>query len=213
MLYRSSTIAVVGALVLLAGCARKEESAAPEPEPMAEVEEMEVEVAPPVAVAQLMPKIGMDVTGTVTFTETDAGVEVVADVARVEPGPHGLHLHEIGDCTAEDFTSAGGHFNPTDAPHGAPTDLERHAGDFGNIEIGEDGTGQLKLVTDMLTVADGPDTVVGRAVILHESADDLVSQPTGAAGGRIACGVVMLEGGEMMEMVEEMPVGEEGEGD
>ena len=151
------------------------------------------------AIAALMPRADTEVSGTVTFTETAEGVLVVADIARVSPGLHGIHLHEIGDCSADDFKSTGGHFNPTDAPHGAPTDEVRHAGDFGNIEIGEDGAGRLELTTDMLTVADGPNTVVGRAIILHEGADDLESQPTGAAGGRIACGVVFLEGEEMME--------------
>ena len=200
MLNRAMMMTIGGIAVLVAGCAPKQQAAAPEPEATPEVEVVE-EAEPLMAVAALQPAADVDVSGTVTFTETADGVEVVADIARVSPGPHGLHLHELGDCSAADFTSAGGHFNPTDAPHGAPTDEVRHAGDFGNIEIGEDGTGQLKLFTDMLTVSDSPDSVVGRAVILHEKADDLVSQPTGAAGGRIACGVVMLAGADVVEEI------------
>ena len=190
---------VLSILALLPACGSKEEAPAPAaaPEPVVE------EAGPLAAVAVLKPRADSEASGTITFTETAGGVEVVADIARVSPGLHGIHLHAVGDCSAEDFTSTGGHFNPTDAPHGGPTDSVRHAGDFGNVEIGEDGAGRLKLVTDMLTVADGPNTVVGRAVILHEGEDDLESQPTGAAGGRLACGVVRLAGEEWVEEVEE----------
>lgn len=144
-----------------------------------------------VAIATLQPRAESEVSGFVTFTGTYGGVEIVAEIAGASPGLHGIHLHEVGDCSAPDFTSAGGHFNPTDAPHGGPTDADRHAGDFGNIEIGEDGTGRLELASDMLTVDEGDRTVIGRAVILHEGEDDLVSQPSGAAGARLACGVVV----------------------
>jgi Cu-Zn family superoxide dismutase len=188
---------VLSGLVLLPACGPKEEAPAPAPEVVVE------EAVALAAVAVLKPRADNDASGTITFTEVDGGVEVVADIARVSPGLHGIHLHEMGDCSAEDFTSTGGHFNPTDAPHGGPNDAVRHAGDFGNIEVGADGTGRLRLITDMLTVADGPNTVVGRAVILHEGEDDLESQPTGAAGGRLACGVVRLAGEEWVEEVEE----------
>ena len=200
-------ILVLFVVLVLGACGAKEEATAPEEAAAPEPEVME-EAAPTVAVAVLQPRADSEVSGTVTFTETADGVLVTADIARISPGKHGLHLHELGDCSAEDFTSTGGHFNPTDAPHGAPTDEARHAGDFGNIEIGEDGAGRLELTTTMLTVADGPNTVLGRSVILHEGEDDLVSQPTGAAGGRIGCGIVMLEG-EAMEETAEPGEGEE----
>jgi Cu-Zn family superoxide dismutase len=160
-------------------------------------EEMPAEPMPAAtASATLQGRAGSDVSGEVTFTEVEGGVQIVAHVSGLtNAGPHGFHLHEVGDCSAEDFTSAGGHFNPTGVPHGAPTDAEHHAGDFGNIEVGEDGTGHLELVSHMLTVSPGPNSVVGKAVILHEQADDLESQPTGAAGGRVACGVVQAAGG------------------
>ena len=204
---RSRALILVLSIAVFAGaCGSKEEAAAPEattetaPEPALEVTET-VESAP-TAVAVLQPREDSEVSGSVTFTETAEGVRVVADIARISPGMHGLHLHELGDCSSDDFTSTRGHFNPTDAPHGAPTDDMRHAGDFGNIEIGEDGAGRLELTTTMLTVSDGPNTVLGRAVILHEGEDDLVSQPTGAAGGRIGCGVVTMDGMEMEEAAE-----------
>ncbi len=185
-------------LVLLVGviaCGPKAEAPPPEAssEPVAQVVEV-VEVAQE-AIAVLMPRAGAEVSGTVTFTQTGEGVVVVAKIAGVSPGLHGFHLHEKGDCSAPDFTSTGGHFNPTGDPHGGPDDTIRHAGDFGNILVEEDGTGRLELLTSMLTVdPDAENTVIGRAVILHEGEDDLESQPTGAAGARLACGTVVMAG-------------------
>lgn len=178
-------LCVVAVAVFAVACAKQEEAPAPEP-----VAQEPAAPEPLVAVAQLQPRADLSFTGSVTFTQVGDTVSIAAHVEGVTPGKHGIHLHELGDCSAEDFTSTGGHFNPTDAPHGAPSDRVRHAGDFGNIEVGEDGVGHLELTSDMITVADGPNSVVGRAVILHEVEDDLESQPTGAAGGRIACGVV-----------------------
>ncbi len=198
-------------LVLLVGviaCGPKAEAPPPEAssEPVAQVVEV-VEVAQE-AIAVLMPRAGTEVSGTVTFTQTGEGVVVVAKIAGVSPGLHGFHLHEKGDCSAPDFTSTGGHFNPTGDPHGGPDDVIRHAGDFGNILVEEDGTGRLELLTSMLTVDPAAEnTVIGRAVILHEGEDDLESQPTGAAGARLACGTVVMAGLEevpgMVHMEEE----------
>jgi Cu-Zn family superoxide dismutase len=179
--------------VIAVGCGAKQEPAA---ETQAATTEPAPEPSPMVAVAELEAREGLGITGRVTFTEPAPGEPVMVS-ARVEGGTegrHGFHVHEVGDCSAEDFTSAGGHFNPTGVPHGGPDDMERHGGDLGNIAIGADGTGELQLTSDMLTVADGPSSVVGRAVILHEGEDDLVSQPTGAAGSRLACGVIRRDG-------------------
>jgi len=203
-------MSMLSVVVVTGACGSKQEAAAPEPAPAPELEVVE-EAAPAVAVAILQPRADSELSGMVSITETADGVLVTAEIAGIAPGMHGLHLHELGDCSSDDFKSSGGHFNPTDAPHGAPTDEMRHAGDFGNIEIGEDGAGRLELSTAMLTVADGPYTVVGRGVILHEGEDDLESQPTGAAGGRIGCGVVMLEG-EVLEEIVEPIEGSEGDG-
>ena len=171
------------ALVLVTACGGREEIAPAEPvEPQAP--------RGPVASTQLSPRAGESSTGQVRFLETEDGATIVATVEGAAPGLHGLHLHESGDCGGADFTSAGGHFNPTVVPHGGPGDAIRHAGDFGNIEVGEDGTGRLELDTEMLTVSSGPSSVVGHAVILHELEDDLLSQPSGAVGSRLACGVV-----------------------
>jgi Cu-Zn family superoxide dismutase len=129
------------------------------------------------------------VSGTVHFTSEAAGVHVVADVKGVKPGQHGFHLHEKGDCSSPDYKSAGGHFNPANAAHACDPTNPRHAGDFGNITVGADGTGHLDITTTALSF-DGPNSVAGKAVILHTGVDDCKTQPTGNAGDRLACGVV-----------------------
>jgi len=182
-------VVLVVTLVAVVGCGGGQE-VAPAAEP--EASPMVVEEAPPTASATLMAREGGTVAGEVTFTEIDSGVVIVAHITGAPPGTHGFHIHDVGDCSSADFKSAGGHFNPTDMPHGAPADMERHAGDLGNIEVGEDGTAHHEAASSMITVSAGPNSVVGRGVILHEGADDLVSQPTGAAGARLACGVVEL---------------------
>jgi Cu-Zn family superoxide dismutase len=141
--------------------------------------------------ATIEPRSGSNVKGWATFTDrSTGGVAVVVHIENAPPGTHGLHVHDKGDCSAPDASSAGGHFNPGGMPHAAPTEAHRHAGDLGNITIEANGTGHLEIVSDLLTVKAGPNSVVGRAVIFHEKADDLQTQPTGNAGGRLGCGVV-----------------------
>jgi Cu-Zn family superoxide dismutase len=147
--------------------------------------------AGPQARATIEPKSGSNVRGWATFTErSTGGVAVVVHIENAPPGVHGLHLHEKGDCSAPDASSAGGHFNPGGMPHAGPSDTMRHAGDFGNITIEANGTGHLELVSDLLTVRPGPNSVVGKAVVFHEKVDDLKTQPSGNAGARLGCGVV-----------------------
>ena len=142
------------------------------------------------AKAAIESKGGSKVTGRAVFTEVPGGTKVEAWIENATPGTHGLHIHEKGDCSAPDAASAGGHFNSAGNPHAGPTDKARHNGDFGNVEVGADGKGHLEMTTDMLTVAPGPNSVVGKAIVFHEKADDLKSQPSGNAGGRFGCGVI-----------------------
>jgi Cu-Zn family superoxide dismutase len=145
----------------------------------------------PEAKATIESKSGSHVTGKAVFTQLPSGaVRVEVWIEGAPPGTHGLHIHEKGDCSAPDGTSAGGHFNPAGNPHAGPSAPAHHNGDLGNIEIGADGKGHLEITTNMLSVKPGPNSVVGRSIIFHEKADDLKTQPTGAAGGRLGCGVI-----------------------
>ena len=146
---------------------------------------------PPVtkAIAVLHPTQGNNVHGTVTFTRLASRVRVVADITGLTPGLHGFHVHEFGDCSAPDATSAGGHFNPMSQPHAGPDTNMRHVGDMGNITADASGRARVDIILPLITF-EGPNSVLGRAVIVHAKADDLKTQPTGDAGGRLACGVI-----------------------
>ena len=149
----------------------------------------DAKMAPSKAVAVLHPTEGNSVSGTITFTREGNAVKVIADLTGLKPGTHGFHIHEFGDCSAKDGASAGGHFNPASMPHGAPADKQRHAGDLGNIEAGQDGKAHLEIADSVLKL-DGAGSILGRGVIVHAAPDDLKTQPTGNAGGRQACGVI-----------------------
>lgn len=141
------------------------------------------------AIAVLVAGGASGVSGSVTFTQQADGVRVQADVRGLTPGQHGFHVHEKGDLSKADLTSAGGHFNPGSHSHGAPGAAERHVGDLGNLDASADGRATVDFVDSQLQLA-GPHSIIGRAVIVHEKVDDLKSQPTGNAGGRVAGGVI-----------------------
>ncbi len=146
--------------------------------------------APKQAQAELAPASKSKVKGTATFVEANGGVEVTISVEGLTPGDHGWHVHEKGDCSAPDAKSAGDHFNPENHKHGAPDAAEHHAGDFGNLTAGKDGKATKTFTMKGVTVTDGPSSVVGRALIVHDKQDDLKTQPSGNAGARVACGVI-----------------------
>jgi Cu-Zn family superoxide dismutase len=143
------------------------------------------------AMAELSPASGSTVHGTVHFHETSKGIRVMAKISGLTPGEHGFHIHEKGDCSTPDATSAGGHFNPTGAKHGGPNAADRHAGDFGNVTADASGNAKFDMVDSHISF-DGPNSIIGRGVIVHEKADDLTSQPAGNAGKRVACGNIQL---------------------
>ncbi|MEZ4452529.1 MAG: superoxide dismutase family protein [Nannocystaceae bacterium] len=151
------------------------------------------------AVAEMAPLMGSGVEGTVRFTYGGEGeFRLDVDLVGLTPGLHGLHIHEFGDCSADDGTSAGGHFNPDAHMHGAADDGERHAGDLGNIDAADDGKASLSrtLDTAYFSLGGGKYDVRGRAVIVHAMADDF-GQPLGNAGGRVACGVIQAATGDV----------------
>lgn len=141
------------------------------------------------AVARLMPTSGSQIHGTVAFTPVNGGLRIVTRVEGLPPGDHGFHIHEFGDCTTPDGTSAGGHFNPQGAPHAGPDAEARHVGDLGNLTADTEGVATYDRV-DGAVQLHGPHGIIGRGVIVHAGADDLTSQPTGGAGARLACGVI-----------------------
>lgn len=143
------------------------------------------------AEATISPTEGNDVRGTVNFrAETDA-IRIVGQLTGLEEGKHGLHVHEKGDCSAPDASTAGGHFAPDADPHGAPSAEvgQHHVGDLGNVEVDEEGTATFD-VSDPEMSLSGENSVVGRALIVHAGADDFESQPSGDAGDRVGCGVI-----------------------
>lgn len=135
----------------------------------------------------VQPKSGSSLSGKATLTETPEGVDVKLALEGLPPGEHGAHVHEKGDCSAADGSSAGGHFNPASNPHALPTGTPRHLGDLGNVTISPDGKGTLDIVAPGANLKDGdPNSFLGKAIIVHEKQDD-GGQPTGNAGGRIGC--------------------------
>ncbi len=141
------------------------------------------------AVCVLHPTQGKNVSGIVTFTQVDNGIQVEADIDGLTPGQHGFHVHEYGDCSAPDGTSTGGHFNPDHKNHGAPTDAERHVGDLGNVTADSTGHAHLSMIDNVISFS-GPHSIIGRGIIVHAGEDDLKTQPTGNAGARVACGTI-----------------------
>jgi len=142
------------------------------------------------AVAVLHPTAGNKVSGTITFTEVADGVQVQAEITGLTPGNHGFHVHEFGDCSAADASSAGAHFNPTHESHGGPDAAERHVGDMGNVQADASGKAKLEYVDHQISLTNDQRSVIGRSVIVHAKADDLKSQPAGDSGARVACGVI-----------------------
>src|SRR5204863_4447927 len=122
------------------------------------------------AMAELNPASGSNVRGTVHFYETKQGVRVVATVSGLTPGKHGFHIHDKGDCSDPEAKNAGGHFNPANMKHGGPNDAERHAGDFGNITADASGNATYKAVDSHVSF-DGPNSIIGRGVIVHANED------------------------------------------
>jgi|SRR5690625_4827577 len=142
---------------------------------------------------EMIDTAGVDV-GIATITEKSDGVHITVVAHHLQPGLHGFHIHEKGACETPDFTSAGGHFNPFHKKHGFDHPNGPHAGDLQNIRVNDDGTIETTVVNHLVTLKKGEKNSLfsdeGTTLIIHERADDYVSQPAGDAGDRIVCGVI-----------------------
>lgn len=171
------------------------ESAAPNPEETRDMAAPAPDAGPDAAHAELMPTEGSEVRGSLTFRRIEGGVRLTGIVSGLEAGgTHGFHIHEFGDCSAPDATSAGGHWSPQSHQHGRRSHGEFHAGDMDNLQADEGGNATIDYVLEGLEIGTDSDMdVVGKSVIVHKGTDDYVTQPTGDAGARAACGVVELQ--------------------
>ena len=134
-------------------------------------------------------KSGTNTQGTAKFKQVGSKVQMDLNVYKLTPGIHAVHIHEKGDCSATDASSAGGHWNPTSDMHGRWGNEEHHMGDIGNLVADKDGTARLIFSTDKwcLGCADPNKNIIGKAVVIHADKDDFKTQPTGNAGGRVGC--------------------------
>ncbi|MFT5216095.1 MAG: Cu-Zn family superoxide dismutase [Glaciecola sp.] len=139
-------------------------------------------------------KSGSTAKGNVVFRQRSNTVSMTAVFSGLEEGEHAVHLHEKSDCSSDDGSSAGGHWNPTAQPHGEWGDeAGYHKGDIGNFTVNANGTGTITFVTDEWCIGCGDDTknIIGKSVIVHQGTDDFKSQPSGAAGSRVSCGGII----------------------
>lgn len=143
----------------------------------------------------LQPKSGSTAKGTVTFMEENGVVSMMAMLEGLEEGIHAIHIHEKADCSSPDGKSTGGHWNPTFTDHGkwGAEDGKYHKGDIGNFMADAEGNGKISMSTDEWCIGckDPKKDIIGKAIIVHAGEDDYVTQPTGAAGGRVSCGGII----------------------
>jgi superoxide dismutase, Cu-Zn family len=181
--------------LLMAACSREQPTGAPrEPDPAtaAPAEKTAEPAAAAEAVAQIAPTQGNTVTGSLALAQSPQGVHITGTVQGLKPDAEfGFHVHEKGDCTAPDGSSAGGHFNPTQAQHGNPTSATHHAGDMLNIKSDAQGIAQVDVTAAGTSLhGDSGTDVLGKAIVIHEGPDDYTTQPSGNSGKRVACGVI-----------------------
>ncbi len=145
----------------------------------------------PQASAELRPTSGNSTAGHVRFAQWGDRVRVTGEVRGLKPNAeHGFHVHERGDCSSPDATSAGGHFNPTGAPHGRHSSGAQHAGDMPRLRANASGVATFSFETGAMRVGSGATDIVGKGLIVHRDPDDYTTQPTGNSGPRLACAVI-----------------------
>ena len=148
------------------------------------------------AVAIMTATEGNSAHGVIAFTEgSEGGVDISAEISGLEPGVHAFHVHVYGDCTAANATSAGTHFNFAGSALNPPADIDRITGNLGELQADEAGSATLSVNIPMANLQ-GPYSIIGRSVIIHEHGNDHDHPPIGAAGGRVACGVIGIDSAE-----------------
>jgi Cu-Zn family superoxide dismutase len=175
-------------LAVCAACSHKE-TTSQTPPPVATSDPTSVAANIGTAQALMKPGKNQKTKGIVHFTQVGDKLKIEAMLEKLKPGPHGIHIHETGDCSAADFASAGGHYNPGQSHHGSLDSSERHAGDLGNITANAKGSAKISMEVSGLSLG-GANNIVGKALVVHGKADDFKSQPAGNSGDRVACGVI-----------------------
>ncbi len=197
------TVIVIAALVSCAGCQNEQEEHARERATFTvgsqpQTEDTPTETIDPGgahpqdvghAVAVMRPTEGNTASGTITFRQTDQGVEVKADIEGLPEGVHAYHVHLLGDCSAPDGTSAGTHFNFEGSSEHPPADIQRITGNLGQLEADANGRAQAEATIPHASLT-GRYSIIGRSVIIHSRGNDPSSPPIGNAGSRLACGVI-----------------------
>ena len=151
---------------------------------------------PPAAGATVKDATGR-IVGSAVLLQEDDGVRILLDVKGLAPGAKAVHIHEAGRCEPPSFESAGAHWNPKKAEHGAANPRGPHAGDLPNITVDATGQGHLEVTNSRVTLEQGPNslfTANGTALVVHEGPDDMRTNPADNSGARIACGVIVRGG-------------------
>ncbi|WP_372919535.1 superoxide dismutase family protein [Salegentibacter sp.] len=194
---RISLSLVIFASIAFIGCKndKKEEdkSTTTDSEMNSTMDDMENESEVKKVTVTMSPNNDSNLAGEVVFTEEDGEVTMTALITGLQEGEHAIHIHEFGDCSMEDGSSAGGHWNPTDERHGKWGDDEGyHKGDIGNFTTDANGNGTITMTTDEWCIGCGDEEkdILGKSIIVHDGVDDFTSQPAGNAGTRVGCGVI-----------------------
>ncbi|MDR9456062.1 MAG: superoxide dismutase family protein [Salegentibacter sp.] len=193
---RISLSLVIFASIAIIGCKndkKEEDKTTTDSEMNSTMDDMEEENEIRKATATMSPNNNSNLGGEVVFTQENGEVSMTALITGLPEGEHAIHIHEFGDCSMEDGSSAGGHWNPTDEKHGKWGDPEGyHKGDIGNFTTDSNGNGTITMTTDEWCIGCGDEEkdILGKSIIVHDGVDDFTSQPAGNAGTRVGCGVI-----------------------